>query len=194
MCFSALLNQGHNAATSHFNTGQRGAKDFVISETFLSSSQTGDIVFSQENWSPFLCCDFQLWLNHLNIHSRGHWCNRFLPEKKLAKQCCQETGALTLGACIYCKYPDWSLLCDSLRSSLLLSPSSTAPLSESERSWDLVCGEKKSILEKEMKYSKDKNSLKMGFQWERKFPGVLVKIIFINKGSLNAMGFSGFFL
>lgn len=32
----------------------------------------------------------------------------------------------------------------------------------------------------------------MGFQWERKFPGVLVKI-FINKEFLNAKGFSGVF-
>lgn len=44
-----------------------------------------------------------------------------------------------------------------------------------------------------MKNSKDKNSLKMGFQWESKFPGVLVKIIFINREFLNAMGFSGIF-
>lgn len=175
-------------------TLEKRAKDCVISVTFLSNSQTGDIVSSQENWSPFLCCDFQLWLNHLNIHSRGHWCNRFLPEKKLVEQCCQETGALTLDACIYCKYPDWSLLCDSLRSSLLLSPSSTAPLSKSEKKLGShLWRKKKSILEKEMKNSKDKNSLKMGFQWESKFPRVLVKIIFIDREFLNALGFTGIF-
>lgn len=162
----------------------------LVSVKFLTASQIGYVVSSQKNWSPFLYWDFQLWLNHLNIHSRGHWCNRFLPEKKhCVKQRCQETGALTLSACIYCKYPDWSLLCSSLRRSLLLSPSSTAPLSKSGKKLGSHLWWKKSILENEMKHSNSKNSLKMGLQWESKFPGGLVKIIFINKRLLNAMGF-----
>lgn len=102
-------------------------------------------------------------------------------------------GVLAFGASVCCKYPDWRLLCGSLRRSLFCHPFQLHCCSSLERNRDLICGEEKSILEKEKKYSKGKSSLEMGMQWESTFPGGLVKIIFINKGLLSAMRFELFF-
>lgn len=69
-------------------------------------------------------------------------------------------GALAFGSSVCCKYPDWRLLCGSLRRSLFCHPFQLHYCPSLERNRDLICRGKKDHLRKSDK-----------IQWGQKQPG-----------------------